>query len=130
MPGMQLKWKRRTHRASLTTEIIVIHPGRYFALDMAASCFINLLFRRAALFLWMIPFEAARSRSMTAVWIAASAEARSREASARRARLTEVRDRVLNTLFRMRRLLFWRMRFFADAVFANVASNLYRSDRI
>jgi hypothetical protein len=78
----------------------------------------SLLFRRAALFLWITPFEAARSNSRIAVRMAASLDSLAAVLAvptADRARLRIMRFRT-----RFRSLL--RMRFMADRKLANLTS--------
>lgn len=120
-------WKN-THPNRMRLLITPIYPRRWtvqpqpFSFSSLARRFINLLFRRAALFLWMVPFSAALSSTLTAsnvAWRASSASPASREI---RAFLTNVRAAPRSIRFCTRRLSFCRLRLIADLMFAKIAS--------
>jgi len=84
------------------------------------SILINRDLRRAALFLWMIPFSAALSRALTASLTISLASSILPSAMSFLAFLMKVRARERNIWLRSLLLAELLMRFFADAVFAKV----------
>lgn len=81
---------------------------------------INRDFRRAALFLWMMPLPATRSRILIASPTAVAATAWSPDLIANSAFFTKVRDADRYGRFLARRCSATRMRFFADLLFATL----------
>jgi hypothetical protein len=75
--------------------------------------------RRAALFLWIMPFCAALSNALSARWAMTSASCSSPEAINLRVFLTYVRARERCTWLILRLRSELRMRLMADFVFAN-----------
>src|SRR4030065_1878687 len=76
--------------------------------------------RRAALFLWIIPFSAALSKALMAASVAVRASAGVPSSMVVRASLTNVRARPGNKRLRRRRLWVCLIRLIADLVLANL----------
>lgn len=78
--------------------------------------------RREAAFLWMMPFDAARSSVRTAAWTACFVAAGSAWTMASRAFFTADLRAVRTCTFLVRRFWDCRLRFSAERMFANVKS--------